>query len=48
MTLHQVNADGGGPYECMINADGTGQDWQNVQVTQNVPGRNSRNRVCLS
>ncbi|CRK41806.1 hypothetical protein BN1723_005199 [Verticillium longisporum] len=24
MTLHQVNGDGGGPYECMINADGTG------------------------
>ncbi|KAK0745115.1 hypothetical protein B0T21DRAFT_272967, partial [Apiosordaria backusii] len=44
MMLHQVNADGGGPYECMINADGTGQQWDNIQVTQNVPGRNSRNR----
>lgn len=44
MTLHQVNADGGGPYQCMINADGTGQTWNNIQVTQNVPGRNSRNR----
>ncbi|KAK4175335.1 hypothetical protein QBC36DRAFT_355005 [Triangularia setosa] len=44
MMLHQVNADGGGPYQCMINADGTGQQWSNTQVTQNVPGRNSRNR----
>ncbi|TDZ17372.1 hypothetical protein Cob_v009705 [Colletotrichum orbiculare MAFF 240422] len=23
MTLHQVNGDGGGPYDCMINADAT-------------------------
>ena len=46
MTLHQVNSDGAGPYTCMINADGTGTDWTNIQVTQNVPGRNSRNRVC--
>ncbi|KAK4662917.1 hypothetical protein QC763_602010 [Podospora pseudopauciseta] len=44
MMLHQVNADGGGPYQCMINADATGQQWSNIQVTQNVPGRNSRNR----
>lgn len=43
MTLHQVNADGAGPYTCMINADGTAQTWNNIQVTQNVPGRNSRN-----
>lgn len=46
MTLHQVNSDGGGPYECMINADGTGTAWQQIAVTTNVPGRNSRNRVC--
>ena len=45
MTLHQVNADGGGPYECMINADGTGTQWTPITVGQNVPGRNSRNRV---
>ncbi|PHH72930.1 hypothetical protein CDD80_4176 [Ophiocordyceps camponoti-rufipedis] len=38
MTLHQVNGDGAGPYTCMINADGTGKDWQNTQVTQNVAG----------
>ncbi|EOO03806.1 putative mas3 protein [Phaeoacremonium minimum UCRPA7] len=44
MTLHQVNADGGGPYTCMINADGTGQDWQNIDVTTTPPGENSRNR----
>lgn len=47
MTLHQVNADGGGPYTCMINDDGTGQNWQDIQVTDNVPGRNSNNRVSL-
>ncbi|KXX79316.1 hypothetical protein MMYC01_200228 [Madurella mycetomatis] len=44
MTLHQVNSDGAGPYECMINADGTGTSWQDITVTQNVPGRRSRNR----
>lgn len=47
MTLHQVNADGGGPYQCMINADGTGQQWTDIQVTQQAPGRNSRNRVSF-
>jgi hypothetical protein len=29
----------------MINGDGTGADWQNIQVTQQAPGRNSNNRV---
>jgi hypothetical protein len=49
MTLHQVNADGGGPYSCMINADGTGTQWTDIQVTTQAPGENSRNRVgCLS
>ena len=43
MTLHQVNADGAGPYTCMINGDGTAQSWNNIQVTQNVPG-NQRGR----
>ncbi|KAG8417189.1 hypothetical protein J3459_012536 [Metarhizium acridum] len=43
MTLHQVNGDGAGPYTCMINSDGTGQSWQNIQVTQNVDG-NQRGR----
>ena len=45
MTLHQVNADGGGPYTCMINADGSGTQWTDIQVTTTPPGRNSRNRV---
>ncbi|KAK2000638.1 hypothetical protein LX36DRAFT_410718 [Colletotrichum falcatum] len=44
MTLHQVNADGGGPYDCMINADGTGADWTNIDVLTTPPGQNSRNR----
>ncbi|KAK0743738.1 hypothetical protein B0T18DRAFT_327713 [Schizothecium vesticola] len=44
MTLHQVNADGGGPYTCRINADGTGQQWTPISVTTTPPGRNSRNR----
>ncbi|OAA62156.1 hypothetical protein ISF_05165 [Cordyceps fumosorosea ARSEF 2679] len=43
MTLHQVNADGAGPYTCMINADGSGTTWDNIQVTQNVAG-NQRGR----
>lgn len=45
MTLHQVNGDGAGPYTCMINADGTGADWKNIQVTQNVDGRRGNNRA---
>ncbi|KAI0833943.1 hypothetical protein F5Y06DRAFT_181719 [Hypoxylon sp. FL0890] len=44
MTLHQVNADGAGPYTCMINADGTGQDWDDIDVTQSPPGKDSRDR----
>lgn len=44
MTLHQVNGDGAGPYTCMINADGTGTKWENIQVTQNVDGRRGNNR----
>lgn len=44
MTLHQVNGDGGGPYTCAMNADGTGADWQNVNVATTPPGENSRNR----
>ncbi|EEY17084.1 CAS1 [Verticillium alfalfae VaMs.102] len=44
MTLHQVNSDGGGPYTCAINADGTAQTWTDITVMQSPPGRNSRNR----
>jgi hypothetical protein len=42
MTLHQVNGDGAGPYECMIDATGAGTQWEPMQVTQNVPGERSR------
>ena len=45
MTLHQVNADGGGPYTCEMNADGTGANWQAIDVTTTPPGQNSRNRA---
>jgi len=44
MTLHQVNADGAGPYTCAINTDGKATSWQKVQVTQQVPGTNSNDR----
>jgi len=47
MTLHQVNGDGGGPYQCMINSDGTATTWEPLTVTQNVPGRRGNNRVSL-
>jgi hypothetical protein len=43
MTLHQVNGDGAGPYTCMIDATGTGTNWQPMQVTQNIDG-NARGR----
>lgn len=38
MTLHQINADGAGPYRCTIDMTGTGNNFQTVQVTQNVGG----------
>jgi hypothetical protein len=43
MTLHQVNSDGAGPYTCMINSDGTGANWEDITVTQNLEG-NARGR----
>lgn len=45
MTLHQVNGDGAGPYDCMIDSTGTGTQWVNMQVATNVPGENSRSRA---
>jgi len=45
MTLHQVNADGAGPYECMIDQTGTGASFTPMTVTQNVPGREGRDRA---
>jgi len=47
MTVHQVNADGAGPYQCMISADGTGAEWVGIPVVQNVPGRRGRDRVSF-
>ncbi|KAH7030592.1 uncharacterized protein B0I36DRAFT_373844 [Microdochium trichocladiopsis] len=45
MTLHQVNADGAGPYTCMIDATGTGTNWTPITVTTNVEGdQRGRNR----
>ncbi|KAL8382340.1 hypothetical protein RB595_006228 [Gaeumannomyces hyphopodioides] len=44
MTLHQVNGDGGGPYTCSINADGTAAQWTPITVKTTPPGQNSRNR----
>lgn len=43
MTLHQINANGAGPYTCLIDSTGTGTQWQQIQVTKNVPGRRGRN-----
>jgi hypothetical protein len=40
MTIHQVNQDGAGPFECMVSADATGNNFQPMTVTTNVPGRN--------
>ncbi|KAL3428213.1 hypothetical protein PVAG01_01722 [Phlyctema vagabunda] len=45
MTLHQVNGDGAGPYECMIDATGTGNQWTAMDVGTNVPGTNSRSKA---
>ena len=45
MTVHQVNGDGAGPYDCMIDSTGTGTQWTNMQVATNVPGENSRSRA---
>lgn len=47
MTVHQVNGDGAGPYNCSANADATGASWTPIKVTTNVPGTNSRNRVSF-
>lgn len=43
MTLHQVNSDGAGPYTCMMDPTGTGTQWTQINVAQNVPG-NKRGR----
>ncbi|PHH92045.1 hypothetical protein CDD83_9163 [Cordyceps sp. RAO-2017] len=41
LTMHQVNADGAGPYECDLDeASNTGIISQNLSVLNNVPGIN--------
>ncbi|SZF01261.1 unnamed protein product [Blumeria hordei] len=46
MTLHQVNGDGAGPYECMIDSTGMGTGgWTKMEVATNVPGKNSRSKA---
>lgn len=37
-TLHIVTSDGAGPYQGMINADGTGQTWEKMEMVTQVPG----------
>ncbi|KAJ3124144.1 hypothetical protein HK098_001371 [Nowakowskiella sp. JEL0407] len=44
MVIHQINGDGGGPYACDVDPTGTGNSFQAMTVTQNVPGRNGNNR----
>ena len=43
MTLHQVNGDGAGPYNCEYSADG--KTFAQMAITTNVPGQNSRSRA---
>ncbi|KAJ7467199.1 hypothetical protein FB451DRAFT_1040683 [Mycena latifolia] len=40
MELHQVNADGGGPFTAMVNTDATGATWVPALVTVQAPGSN--------
>lgn len=37
-TLHIVTTDGAGPYKALINADGTGNSWTQMEVVTQVPG----------
>ncbi|KAJ1307390.1 hypothetical protein OPQ81_001495 [Rhizoctonia solani] len=45
MTIHQVNGDGAGPYECGVSADGSGKSFAAMKVVTNVPGQNSRSNA---
>lgn len=41
VTVHQVNADGAGPYVCdLVEAGNNGIITQNLTVENNVPGAN--------
>jgi hypothetical protein len=45
MTLHQVNGDGAGPYTCELDQTGTGNNFQPIDVTTNVPGKNGNSNA---
>ncbi|KAI9190075.1 hypothetical protein H9P43_001508 [Blastocladiella emersonii ATCC 22665] len=45
LTVHQINADGAGPYTCDISTTASGTDFQPLQVMQNLPGQRGRNRA---
>ncbi|KAF7315874.1 putative gegh 16 protein [Mycena indigotica] len=40
LEIHQVNADGGGPFTAMVNADATGKTWVPATVLIQAPGTN--------
>ena len=40
MTVHQVNADGGGPFTAEINTDATGTSWAAIDILVQPPGVN--------
>ncbi|QDS75253.1 hypothetical protein FKW77_000706 [Venturia effusa] len=45
MTLHQVNGDGAGPYNCQIDSAGDGSAFVDMKVTTQVAGTNSRSNA---
>ncbi|CAE6456497.1 unnamed protein product [Rhizoctonia solani] len=45
MTIHQINGDGAGPYECGVSADASGKSFAAMKVVTNVPGENSRSNA---
>ncbi|KAF4546409.1 Gas1-like protein [Lasiodiplodia theobromae] len=40
VTIHQVNADGAGPYECDLDESSNAGTFQKLEVSNNVPGEN--------
>ncbi|KAI9138368.1 hypothetical protein BKA69DRAFT_1091927 [Paraphysoderma sedebokerense] len=45
LEVHQVNADGAGPFTCEVDATATGKNFQNLEITTNVPGNAGRDRA---
>jgi len=46
MTIHQINADGAGPYQCDLDQTGNGTSFMgNLPVTNNIPGANGLSQV---